>query len=128
MLVYGGGLKYRVYVNYLYCTQRCDIQEEIIGILDDDIKLHGLRLYGFKVLGRAADVEKIYMDHPFDKIVITTSLHQSENEELLRDFCKSKNISLTRLIIREEASPTELIPEIPELTESFKTQFEDKIS
>ncbi len=106
ILVYGGGLKCRVYVNYLYCAQRSEIQEEIIGILDDDKSLAGLQLYGFKVLGGVANVEAIYMDHPFDKVIITTSLHRLENEELLRNFCRSKNIPLTRLEIREESCST----------------------
>jgi len=106
VLVYGGGLNCRVYVSYLYCAQRSDIQAEVIGILDDDALLHGLRLHGFKVLGGAADIEKIYMDHPFDKVVITTTLRRPENEELLHNFCRARNIPLTRLDIREEACTT----------------------
>ncbi len=97
ILVYGGGLKCRVYANYLYCIQRKEIQEEIIGIIDDDTSLHGLQLYGFHVLGSVADVDAIYMDHPFDKILITAFECLPESESILQEFCKARNIPLVRL-------------------------------
>lgn len=36
LVIYGGGLKCRVYINCLYCAKKADNPERIVGIIDDD--------------------------------------------------------------------------------------------
>jgi UDP-N-acetylmuramyl pentapeptide phosphotransferase/UDP-N-acetylglucosamine-1-phosphate transferase len=113
ILIYGGGLKCRIYVNYIYCAQRTDYPKIVIGILDDDPVLHGLRVYGFKVLGSARQIEPIYAKRPFDKIVIAIDTVQEYEMNILNAFCEKNNIKLLHLAIAEKGlddAPVSIVP------------------
>ena len=69
--------------------------------MDDDPGLYGLRVYGFKVFGGVDQVEQIYAEHPFEKIVIATDSASDENLEHLRNFCAKAKIQLVKLTISE---------------------------
>ncbi len=99
VLIYGGGLSCRLYVNYLYCLQKREKQEEIVGIIDDNDALHGLWVYGFKVLGAPGQIGEIYASHPFDKIIITTLVDNADNIEQLKTFCRERGVGLARINI-----------------------------
>ena len=71
--------------------------------MDDDPGLYGLKVYGFKVFGGVDQVEQIYEDHPFEKIVIATDSASDENLEHLRSFCDDRKIQLVKLTIAETA-------------------------
>ena len=101
IMIYGGGLNCRVYISYLFCANRKDFSESVIGIMDDDPGLYGLRVYGFKVYGGVDQVEQIHAEHPFEKIVIATGSASDENLEHLRIFCEQKKIQLVKLTIAE---------------------------
>ncbi len=105
-VIYGGGLKCRLYINFLFCANRLEAPETVLGIIDDDIALRGLRVYGFKVLGCAAEIEAIYRETPFDKVVVATDSASEENLMALRCFCAKKQIHFHRFNISE----TELFP------------------
>ena len=100
-MIYGGGLNCRVYISYLFCANRRAFAESVIGIMDDDPGLYGLRVYGFKVFGGADQVEQIYAEHPFEKIVIATDSASDKSLEELRTFCAKTNIQLVKLTIGE---------------------------
>lgn len=103
IVIYGGGLNCRVYISYLFCANRRAFSESVIGIMDDDPGLYGLKVYGFKVFGGVDQVEQIYEDHPFEKIVIATDSASDENLEHLRSFCDDRKIQLVKLTIAETA-------------------------
>lgn len=102
MLVYGGGLKCRIFVNILYCAQKSNDPARILGIIDDDPALHGLRIYGFPVFGGSGNLEKIYARHPFDKILVTACSEDAEKMARLKEFCRHHDIALEVLRIEEE--------------------------
>jgi len=102
LLVYGGGLKCRVFVNILYCAQKSNDPARIIGIIDDDPALCGMRLYGFPVFGGCENLEKIYRKHPFDKILISAHSRDEEKMVLLKKFCRDNGVMLEILRIEEE--------------------------
>ena len=102
LLVYGGGLKCRIFVNILYCAQKSNDPARILGIIDDDPALHGLRIYGFPVFGGSGNLEKIYARHPFDKILVTACSEDAEKMARLKEFCRHHDIALEVLRIEEE--------------------------
>ena len=103
IMIYGGGLNCRVYISYLFCANRRAFSESVIGIMDDDPGLYGLRVYGFKVFGGVDQVEQIYAEHPFEKIVIATDSASDESLQHLRKFCEKTQIQLVKLTIAETA-------------------------
>lgn len=113
ILIYGGGLKCRIYVNYIYCAHRTEYPVTVVGIMDDDPVLHGMRVYGFKVLGGTGQIEQIYARRPFDKVVITIDSVKEYEMNLLREFCGKNGVKLLHLAIAEKDlkdSPVDIIP------------------
>lgn len=102
VLIYGGGLKCRIYVSYIYCAHRTEQPVSVVGIMDDDSALHGLRVYGFKVLGGVEQVMQIYEKFPFDKIVITIDSVREHEMDLLLEFCRKTNIQVLHFGISEK--------------------------
>lgn len=102
LLVYGGGLKCRVFVNILYCAQKSNDPARIIGIIDDDPALCGMRIYGFPVFGGSENLEKIYRKHPFDKILISAHSRNEEKMARLKKFCRTHDIALEIIRVEEE--------------------------
>ncbi len=102
ILIYGGGLKCRIYVNYIYCAHRTEQPVSVVGIMDDDSVLHGLRVYGFKVLGGVEQIMQIYEKFPFDKVVITIDSVREHEMDLLMGFCHKTNIQVLHFGISEK--------------------------
>lgn len=103
LLVYGGGLKCSIFISTLYCAQKSGDTGQIIGIVDDDPVLAGLRVYGFPVFGNSAQLEEIYARQPFDKLLIATRTDDAEKMCQLKDFCARHKVIMSRLVIDEEA-------------------------
>lgn len=101
LVVYGGGLKCRVYINCLYSAKNMEHPEQIIGIIDEDPALHGLRIYGFRVFGGSDSLEQIHARHPFDKLLVTSHTGNRERMNRLETFCKKHGIELRYFRIEE---------------------------
>ena len=114
-IIYGGGLKCRLYINYLYCARMGNIKEKIIGIMDDNPGLKGLHVYNFKVLGGLNMLEEIWKKTQFNKLVIAITAIEGENVEKLRTFCKGRHIELMRfdVILEGEADIQPILPSVP---------------
>ncbi len=102
ILIYGGGLMCRVYITYLFVSNCREVSEEVVGVIDDDSALQGLQVNGLQVLGGAMDVEQVYRDCPFDKIVVATNRASVQCLEHLRIFCWEKQLPLVTLSISED--------------------------
>jgi hypothetical protein len=107
-LIYGGGLGCRVYINSLYSRHRFSCPFRIIGIVDEDLSLRKLNIYGFRVLGTSWDLDAIYGKTPFDSIVLTTSNIASEVVDRIRWFAKERNVRLTMFVAQEYPADKEL--------------------
>ncbi len=103
LVIYGGGLKCRVYINCLYCAKKADNPERIVGIIDDDPALHGLHIYGFRVFGGSDRLEQIHARHPFGKLLVTAHTGNRERMSRLETFCRERGIELRYLRIDESA-------------------------
>lgn len=105
LLIYGGGMNCRLFVNYLYNVNSTWSKGEIIGILDDDVALYRKRIFGFEVLGGIEDIKQIFEKKPFDKLVVTTNSIRARELKAMVKFAKEKNIRLT--MFRADESPLE---------------------
>lgn len=97
VVIYGGGLNCRIYINYLFTAHHRELSESVIGILDDDPGLTGLEVYGFQVFGASDQIEQIHKLHPFEKLVVATDSAPLENLVCLHRFCKEKGIEFTKI-------------------------------
>lgn len=116
LVIYGGGMNCRLYINHLYSVNRKHSAGEVIGILDDDIALHRKRVFGFNVLGSIDQLDAVYQKTPFDKLVVTTTSLRGKESKLLMDFSKANNVRVT--MFRADETPLETyIPPQDEFTE-----------
>ena len=92
-LIYGGGLTCRNFIANIY-LRNSGINYRIIGIIDDVRALHGFNVYGFRVLGSAKDLEKIYQNNPFDELIITLPSIRAYQLNRIKEFCRRNNIGL----------------------------------
>lgn len=102
VLIYGGGLNCRLYINYLFCSHSKEKPAVVVGIIDDDPALHGLWVNGFKVYGGVEKLESLYSKKKFDKIVIAIDLLAPDKIEYLHNFCFQRQINISQLNISEE--------------------------
>lgn len=93
-IIYGGGLFCRLYLTNIYCGTLNEKIIDVCGIIDDDFALHHLTVYGFKVLGGIADLERIYARTPFDKIVIALKVFPEERKQIVLDFAAKHNVAV----------------------------------
>ncbi len=94
-VVYGAGLNCRLFLDSIGYRSGNLLNIVVLGVLDDDPALKGLRLYGTRVLGPGRDIEAIYQANPFRRIVLTTKLSDSAMQWLLQ-FCRERNIAVDR--------------------------------
>ncbi len=112
LVIYGGGMNCRLYVNYLYSVNSTWSKGEVIGILDDDLALHRKRIFGFEVLGGIDDVKEIYDRTPFDKLVVTTNSIRARELRAMTEFSQKNNIRLT--MFRADETPLETYVPLPD--------------
>ena len=95
VLIYGGGLQCRIYITSQFCgLSNSESTSRIIGIVDDDEALNKLNVYGFDVLGTAADLDMIYAQRQFDAIIVTFDKVADDKLQVIRDFCRRNNVAL----------------------------------
>jgi UDP-N-acetylmuramyl pentapeptide phosphotransferase/UDP-N-acetylglucosamine-1-phosphate transferase len=100
-VIYGGGLGCRLYIGSLYSSRRFSCPFRILGIVDEDLSLQKLNVYGFPVLGTSWELEAVYEKSPFDTIVLTTANISGEAVERIRAFADTHNIRLTMFLAQE---------------------------
>lgn len=106
-LIYGGGLGCRMYLTSLYTGRHLSCPFRIIGIVDDDLSLRKLNVYGFRVLGTSHDLEAIYAKTPFETLVLTTMNISEEAINEVRMFAKTHDVKLTMFVAQEYAASIE---------------------
>ncbi len=95
VVIYGGGLWCRLFLASLFCDSKSWTRiPEVIGIIDDDLALHHLNVYGFNVLGSFSDIEKIYQKRSFGEIVVTVKEMEPEVRKKLQDFAEKHHITV----------------------------------
>ena len=102
VLLYGGGLHCRMYVQALYALSRESQgrRMKIVGIVDDDRVLKGLQVCDFPVLGGVADLDAILSKYKIDRVVVTTRIKPRFFANL-RSICTSHQVELHRFEVRD---------------------------
>ena len=100
-IIHGGGLGCRMYISSLYSSRRFSCPFRILGIVDEDLSLQKLNVYGFPVLGTSDDLERLYKKKPFDTLVLTTANISSETIEKIRSFARKHSIKVTMFLAQE---------------------------
>ena len=100
-IIHGGGLGCRMYISSLYSSRRFSRPFRILGIVDEDLSLRKLNVYGFPVLGTSADLERLYRKKPFDTIVLTTANISGKAMENIRSFAGQYNVKVTMFLAQE---------------------------
>jgi UDP-N-acetylmuramyl pentapeptide phosphotransferase/UDP-N-acetylglucosamine-1-phosphate transferase len=115
ILLYGAGAQLPAYyscINFYWHKHN----ERIIGIVDDDTALHGLSVYGYRILGDLSLLENIYECEKFCKIVVITPDPIRKNYEFIKNFCNKNSVELTFFTISETIEP-ETLRENPQKAE-----------
>ena len=100
-IIYGGGIGCRMYINNLYSSRRFSCPFRIVGIIDEDLSLHKLNVYGFRVLGSSRDLEDIFAKNAFDTIVLSTANISTDTMIRLEDFAEKHDIRMTMFLAQE---------------------------
>ena len=100
-IIYGGGIGCRMYITNLYSSRRFSCPFRILGIIDEDLSLLKLNVYGFRVLGTSRDLEDIYAKNAFDTIVLTSINVSPDTMIRLEDFAEKHNVRLTMFVAQE---------------------------
>jgi UDP-GlcNAc:undecaprenyl-phosphate/decaprenyl-phosphate GlcNAc-1-phosphate transferase len=99
VIVVGTGKLGTAAVGYLSAEQRPGFR--LVGFLDDDAtECGGGEMGEQRVLGRLADIESIYHDTPFGRILIASDSITPENIAYLRHFAAANKIAVHRFTIR----------------------------
>ncbi len=69
----------------------------MLGFIDDDPLMAGVRVQGYPVLGGHAVLMQMVTSGQVDTVVVTTPLIDVERLERLRRLCAERNVSLARL-------------------------------
>ncbi len=108
-LIYGGGLHCRLYLMQLFCRYHLESPSLIVGIVDDDIMLQKLNVYGFQVIGTLNSLEKIYEKKKFDRLLITLEKIPLEKQKKIEKFCSEYKVMCSYFRISEFDSPSEML-------------------
>ena len=69
---------------------------QIIGFIDDDLMSQGMNIYGSKVIGKVADIQKIVKQHDIGLIILADNQRASHT---YRDFHNTASFSPARIVV-----------------------------
>ena len=84
VLVYGSGLRYRAFRRELVRSLTVN-NRVVVGLLDDNLLLHGKYVGGVKVLGGIRQAPKLIAEHRIDAVVIACEISE-EKEKIVLDL------------------------------------------
>ncbi len=96
-VIYGGGVRSRAYATMLYSGKSGRNAETIIGIIDDNMLLTGKEVYGLKVLGDSWQLEQVYAEHPFQKLVISIDCPSDDAVRRIAEFCRANGVECVHM-------------------------------
>ena len=100
VLVYGAGLRYRTFRRELVRSTAAN-DRIIVGLMDDDLYLHGRYIGGIKVLGSLADAQRIVNEYNIDAVVIACCM-TDKWLKVVRQTLSPLAVKVTRFGFTEE--------------------------
>jgi lipopolysaccharide/colanic/teichoic acid biosynthesis glycosyltransferase len=62
---------------------------QVVGFIDDDLRSHGMKIYGAKVIGQIKDIRKIAVDHDIGLIILADHQLAPRKYKEFRDIASS---------------------------------------
>ncbi len=93
-MIFGAGQGCRTFLSdtgYMY-----EDLFNIVGIIDDDISLHGMYIYGHRVVGGRAELAAIWEKRKFDRLIITSYRIEDDAIAELKKFADARHIRIYR--------------------------------
>lgn len=90
-LVVGAGDGGNIFIKNIQKKAR-DIN--VIGIVDDDQRKHGLRLYGIPILGNVADIPLLVKKHNISQITVAIPSLEPEKLEQIINICNQSKVTV----------------------------------
>ncbi|MBE6400333.1 MAG: hypothetical protein E7041_09370 [Lentisphaerae bacterium] len=100
MLLIGGGLRCRMAMGFFGSCRRELSRENVIGVLDDDPQLAKRNSYDLPVLGQVDDLEKVWNEYKFDRVLITTGSLAAERVDKIREFCRVNGVRCQEFVLK----------------------------
>ena len=128
VVILGGGVSCRLFIQNLFCRNYLQLPLTLIGIIDDDPAIRNLNVYGLKVLGNTKQIEEVYERTPFESLVVTTGL-SGESLERVRAFAAAHNVKLGVFVAETHfCSPDQLDETVKMLAPKDPATFESESS
>ena len=100
-IIYGAGVGGQVTMKEIEANR--DLGLMLVGFLDDNLRLHNRKIYGYPVLGGQEELKEIVARHGIKKIIVSFKENSSEKKKLIENICFKSDIEMDvsrmRLII-----------------------------
>ncbi len=100
-LIYGAGIGGQMMLKEVETNRDLDLN--IVGFVDDNIRLRGRKVKGYAIMGSGADLENLIKEHDVREVIISFRINGEEKKREIRELCKQKgfetNVRQMRLII-----------------------------
>ena len=100
VLVYGSGLRYRAFRRELVRSLAVN-NRAVVGLLDDNLLLHGKYIGGVKVLGGIRQASKLIAEYKVDAVVIACEM-SDEKEKIVLDLLAPTGVKVSRFGFSEK--------------------------
>jgi FlaA1/EpsC-like NDP-sugar epimerase len=100
VLVYGSGLRYRAFRRELVRSLAVN-NRTVVGLIDDNLLLHGKYIGGVKVLGGIRQAAKLIEKYKVDAMVIACEM-SDEKEKIVLDLLAPSGVKISRFGFSEK--------------------------
>jgi UDP-N-acetylmuramyl pentapeptide phosphotransferase/UDP-N-acetylglucosamine-1-phosphate transferase len=100
VLVYGSGLRYRAFRRELVRSLAVN-NRAVVGLLDDNLLLHGKYIGGVKVLGGIRQAAKLIAKYKVDAVVVACEMSK-EKEKIVLDLLAPTGVKVSRFGFSEK--------------------------
>jgi FlaA1/EpsC-like NDP-sugar epimerase len=100
VLVYGSGLRYRAFRRELVRSLAVN-NRTVVGLIDDNLLLHGKYIGGVKVLGGIRQAAKLIAKCKVDAVVVACEISK-EKEKIVLDLLAPTGVKVSRFGFSEK--------------------------
>ncbi|MGC9319568.1 MAG: polysaccharide biosynthesis protein, partial [Armatimonadota bacterium] len=105
-LIYGAGQSGASFARRLDVSS--ETASQVIGFVDDDERLHGMIVSGYRVLGSGEDLPELVSRHRIDQVILATPSASGEELRRMLDHVRESDaeaLTLPRLLERVDSDP-----------------------
>jgi len=87
-LIYGAGIGGQMMLREIETNRDLDLN--IVGFVDDNIRLRGRKVKGYPIMGRGEDLERLIRENDIKDLIISFRIDGEDKKREIRDLCKQK--------------------------------------